>query len=109
MPEINSLQDISGYEHNVVPVGTIQLGDPTLLRIERIRYVGDSWRTPFDLSYAHGRTITGDRVRIGGLPYQVMAGGPGVPRALYECATEAGVHLNSLCGGSLRDVLSLCW
>jgi hypothetical protein len=106
MPQTNGI-DLVGPDTRPI-AGRLELGDPELVRIDRIRYVGDAWGGPFDLSYAHGTDAAGNKVRVGGLPYQVL-GGRNVRRALFGAATQAGVGLNRLCGGHVDDVPSLCW
>jgi len=106
--EINGLSEIdpSGTYHQTPIERTLDLSDPELVRIIRIRYIGDSWRGPLDLSYVHGETADGARVRVQGLPYQIRD-----PRRLrgelYAAADAAGVRLNALCGGHVNNVLSL--
>jgi hypothetical protein len=104
--ETNNLADV-GY-HHVAIERTLDLSDPELVRIIRIRYLGDSWHGPFDLSYAHGELADGTRVRVAGLPDPVFGKGErAIVAALFRAATEAGRGLNRLCGGKVRDVLSV--
>jgi len=107
MGEINGIHDV-GYTHDQPIERTLDLADPELVRIIRIRYIGDAWSQPLDHSYTHGETASGERVWVGGLPYQVRSGRT-LKRELYEAATEVGVNLNRLCGGHLTDVLSVLW
>lgn len=105
--ETNSLDDV-GYDHAVQITGTLRLSDPALVRIIRIRYLGDSWAGPFDLSYAHGEDAEGKRVRVADLPYHVMGRGErSILTAIFEAGNREGRGMNRLCGGRVRDVLSV--
>lgn len=104
MAEINPLTE----GHVARPV-TLDWTDPELARITRIRFVGDQWRGPFDLSYCHGEHRDGSPVRVRIPTYQVV-GGRNIKGALIADARRDGVYLKVLCTGrSIDDVLSVCW
>jgi len=101
--EINPL-----VEPHVARNFTLEWTDPDLAAITRIRFVGDSWAGPMDLSYCHGTTRHGTPCRVRIPTYQVM-GGRNIKPQLVADAKAAGVFLKGLCGGSIDDVLSVIW
>jgi hypothetical protein len=88
---------------------TLEWDDPELRAITRIRFIGDSWHGPFDLSYCHGLDTDGSPVRVRIPTYQVCASGAYIVTALVADAKRSGVYLKRLCGGDISDVLSVCW
>jgi hypothetical protein len=105
--ETNNLAD-TGIEHSATERVTLDWDDPALLRIIRIRFVGDTWSGPFDLSYCLGTDMQGRQVRVRIPTYQVF-GGRNIVRQLVADAQRAGVYLRGLCGGPIDDVLSVCY
>jgi len=101
--EINPLT-----EPHVARTVTLAWTDPELAAITRIRFVGDSWTGPMDLSYCHGTARDGTPVRVQLPVYQVM-GGRWIKPQLVTAAKADGIFLAGLCGGSIDDVLSVIW
>ena len=107
--EIGNLAD-SGISHSETRHDvTLEWTDPELKRIIRIRFLGDSWAGPFDLSYCLGEDQAGRQVRVRIPTYQVMGNGSSIKRALVEDARRDGVYLSGLCGGSIDNALSVLW
>jgi len=109
MSETNNLVDVGIDHHDTHQEITLGWDDPELAAIIRLRFIADSWRGPFDLSYALGRDTEGRQVRVRIPVYQIMGNGGTVTRTLVEAAKRDGVYLRGLCGGDIRGVVSLCW
>ena len=108
MPEINSLED-TGIRHRETKDITLDWTDPQLKAITRIRFLADSWRGPFDLSYCLGVDREDRQVRVRIPCYQIHASGGQVVPTLVRFARADGVYLRGLCGGAISDVVSLSW
>lgn len=108
MPEINSL-DETGIRHRETKDITLDWTDPGLKAITRIRFLADSWRGPFDLSYCLGLDREDRQVRVRIPCYQIHDSGGQVVRTLVRHAKHDGVYLAGLCGGDIRSVVSLSW
>lgn len=106
MPETNGIDLVGRTEGGTI---TLAWTDPRLDRIVRIRYVADSYRGPWDLSYVHGETTEGDPCRVTGLPYQIHRPGGAVIGELIGAARRESIYLKGLCGGDIGAVVSLCW
>jgi hypothetical protein len=83
---------------------TVDLGDPRLVRVLRIRLLSDPGFPVYDVSYVLGRLDDGRQVHVDLGAHQL--GKRTYLSELYTLARDAGVHLNRLCGGHVRDVLS---
>jgi hypothetical protein len=105
--ETNNLAD-TGIEHSATERITLDWDSPELVRIIRIRFVGDTWSGPFDLSYCLGVDDEGRQVRVRIPTYQVW-GGRNIVRQLVADAKRSGVYLRRLCDGPIDDVLSVCF
>lgn len=80
----------------------MQLSDPDLEKITRLRLLGDSdgWAYPYlDVSYCYGKLKDGTHVRVDLPVYHFPK--RGLKRALVEMAKEAGVFAKGL--GLLDD------
>lgn len=81
---------------------TVDLNDPRLAKITRLRLLGDSdgWAYPYlDLSYCYGRLADGTHVRVTLPEYRFPK--RGLKRALVQMCIDAGVHGKKL--GMLDD------
>jgi len=107
MPEINGIED-SGILHADTLDVTLDWTDPQLAAITRIRFIGDSWAGPFDLSYCLGKDTDGNQVRVRIPCYQVPGRASAIKRELVEAAKRDGVYLKGLCG-DIGDVVSILW
>lgn len=106
MPEINELIG----EHPTIEGPILDWTDPELAAITRIRFLGDSWQGPWDLSYVHGLDRDGKDRRVRIPTYQVHGKGrQAIIRALVADARKDGVYLKELCGGSFDNALSVSW
>lgn len=103
MPEINPL-----VEAHVARPTTYDWHDPDLAAITRIRFIGDRWSGPMDLSYCHGTTRHGTPCRVR-IPVTMVMGGANITKSLVAAAKADGIYLAGLCGGRIGDVLSVCW
>lgn len=108
MGEIHNLAD-TGLASPGVDAPTLDWTDPRLVRITRIRFLGDSWAGPFDLSYAWGVDAAGTPVRVRIPTYQVRGPGRTILAALVRDARRDRLFLKELCGGDINDVLSVMW
>lgn len=107
--EISNLAD-SGINHKDTVHGvTLDWTDPKLKRITRIRFIGDSWSGPFDLSYVLGEDDQGRQVHVRIPLYQVMGKGGTIKGELIAEARRDKVWLTGLCGGSIDSALSVMW
>jgi hypothetical protein len=88
--ETNPLLDPSEY-HQVHRTLTVDLADPELAQITRLRLLTD-WDCPFyDLSYCHGTLKDGTPVTIA-LPVHQFSKRKGLKAELLEMCREAGVY-----------------
>jgi hypothetical protein len=102
----NPLAD-ARYTHDDVNHGiTVELSDPQLVRIDRIRLLTEPGYPVFDVSYVYGTLTTGERVRVdlgtNRLPRK------GTRRELVKLAGEAGRYAKGL-GMLDDDVISAMW
>lgn len=105
MPQTNPLEG----QHTPCEA-TVDWNDPALAAITRWRFVTDNGFPFWDESYCHGVLKDGTHVRVQTGLFQVPRKGFAPNLAmLFKAATADGVSLNRLCGGHIRNVLSLCW
>ncbi len=91
-----------GLEDLDETAGTIALSDRRLVRIDRLRLLGDSdgWAYPFlDVSYCYGTLADGRHVRVDLGEYTFPK--RGLKRALVDCAKRANRYAKGL--GLLDD------
>jgi hypothetical protein len=81
----------SGY-HDEPIERTLDLSDPELVRIIRLRLISDPGFPVWEVSYCHGETATGERVRVSLPFYQLRKGrqGPSINAQLVEHFRSAG-------------------
>lgn len=97
---------ITDYAHQgESPAFSVDLTDPRLARITRLRVVSDPGFPFFDLSYCHGQLKDGTYVRVDLPWYQFPR--KGFSRALVTMCKEAGVYGRGL-GIFDGDVISIC-
>lgn len=106
--ETNNLAD-TGIDHRNTTQVTLDWTDPALAQIIRIRFVGDRWAGPFDLSYVLGLDTEDRQVRVRIPVYQVRGKGSRIKPELVEAARQDGIYLKRLCGGDIDSVLSVIW
>lgn len=100
--ETNPMIDHDRY-HAVDRTLEVQLDDPRLAQITRLRLLSD-WGYPYwELSYCHGVLKDGTAVRVQ-LPRHIFPK-RGLHRALVEMAREAGVYAKGL--GMLDNISTL--
>jgi hypothetical protein len=83
----------------------VDLSDPRLARITRLRLVSDPGFPFFDVSYCYGVLKDGTHVRVDLPAHQFPR--RGLNRALVEMCQEAGVYGRGL-GIFDGDVISIC-
>lgn len=95
---------LAPYTHEAVDFARpdTQLSDPELVRIDRLRLLGDSdgWAYPFlDVSYCYGTLKDGTKVRVDLGVYRLPK--RGLKGALIQAAKDAGRYAKGL--GLLDD------
>lgn len=83
---------------------TVDLADPDLARIVRLRLLSDPGFPFYDVSYCYGRTRDGEYVRVRLPEFQFPR--RGLTRALVEMCRREGVYAKGL-GLLDGDVISL--
>lgn len=107
--EDNNIAD-AAYDHTALAHGvTVDLSDPDLVRVDRIRLLTERGCPFFDLSYCYGTLRDGRHVRVDLGRYQfARARGKSIKSQLVDCARAAGRHAHGLHMLD-ADVISILW
>lgn len=110
--EDNNIADAAYDSSALAPGVTVDLSDPDLVRIDRIRLLTERGFPAFDLSYCYGTLRDGRHVRVdlGRYQFARARGGQGksLKAQLVDCARAAGRHAHGLHMLD-ADVISILW
>lgn len=91
--EVNGLADPAAYY--AIERETVDLTDPRLAAVTRLRLLTDPGFPYWDLSYCHGRLADGTEVRVT-LPRFQFSKAAGLSREIVAMCKEAGVYAKGL-------------